>query len=244
MITIKVNNHERNVAEGISVYDALSSIRYIEMPSLYYLKGIVDTDASGIDVVLVNGQLVSALQTTVEDGMDICTISEEVYEARKKALEIIADNHNKDCVTCVRTNNCELQDLFARYKVRGNDDEYYARKGKTALDATSPHLVRDMSKCIRCGRCVAVCENVQTVGALEMVGEGMMGYVKAASDEGLGSTNCVHCGQCINVCPVGAIYEKDNTKEVLAALEDPTKYVIAQVAPAVRASMGEYFERS
>jgi NADP-reducing hydrogenase subunit HndD len=241
MINFKINGKDQSAAKGTTVFDAVDAMQYVTMPSLYYLKNIVDSDTSGIAVVEIDGEVVPAMSTVVAEGMEILTDSPKVVEARTKALLDIANIHNHDCVTCTRTNNCELQDLFFKYKIK--EDGFLERKGKTDLDETAPHIIRDTSKCIRCLRCVNVCNDIQAVGALETDGkEGLEAAVRASSEEGLGHTKCVTCGQCIAVCPVGAIYEKDNTQEVFDALEDPEKYVIAQVAPSVRSALGEAFE--
>ena len=242
MINIKVNNKEQSVKDGTNVFEAVTAMQYVEMPSLYYLKGIVDDDTSGVAVVEINGKVVPAIDVVVQEGMEIFANSPAVMEARKNSLLDIANIHNRDCVTCFRTDNCELQDLLHVYKVFEDDEGFLARKGETDLDVSAPHLVRDMSKCIRCRRCVTVCGEIQAVEALEATGAGLESVIKAASDEGLGHTKCVHCGQCITVCPVGAIYEKDDTEAVFAALEDPKKHVIVEVAPAVRAALGEGYE--
>jgi NADP-reducing hydrogenase subunit HndD len=212
----------------------------VMIPTLYYLKGVNDFDDSGVCVVEVNGEVLNASTTRIKADMEILTNSEKVIAARKEALAKILAIHNKDCVNCVRTSNCELQELLHFYGFT-NEPEL-SRENLEEVDTSSIVLVRDNNKCIRCKRCTNVCANVQSVHAIEATGEGLGATIAPASPQGLAATSCVNCGQCIVVCPVGALYEKDDIGEVAAALADSDKYVIVQVAPAVRAALGEYFE--
>ena len=145
--------------------------------------------------------------------------------------------HDHACTSCTRTGNCELQTLLRRYHIQEPDGSGRLRE---EIDRRSI-IVRDYNKCIRCRRCVAACEGIQGIGAIRAVGEGLGAVIEPVSEAGLSATKCVNCGQCISVCPVGALTERDNTGELLAALRDPKKFVLVQAAPAVRAALGEEF---
>ena len=243
-ITIKINDTNVVVPEGATILEAAQQAK-IEIPTLYYLKGINNTDDSGVCVVEVNGAIVPAASTYVEAGMEVQTATPAVMAARKEALKKILAIHNYDCTDCVRIDNCELKPLLHLYDV--TNEPSLAESDLVPLDTSFPVLVRDNNKCIRCGRCVAVCGKVQGIAALRTVGVGLEAQVVPmdsafASGMGLGAVNCINCGQCITACPVGALAEKDNTAEVYAALADPDKYVVVEVAPAVRASLGENFD--
>ncbi len=246
-ISIKFNDKEYSVPAGITILAAsfetqklLQEFRRVEIPTLYYLKGINDIDESGVCVVEVDQKLVNASTTRIQDGMEILTNSEKVVEARKAALSEILKVHNKDCINCFRSASCELQELLHTYGF--TDEADLLEKDLEEIDTSSLVLVRDNNKCIRCKRCINVCAKTQAVSAICATGEGLGAHIAPASPKGLASASCVNCGQCVAVCSVGALYEKDDTGEVKKAIEDPKKHVIAEVAPAVRASLGEAFE--
>ena len=242
-ITFKVNDVEISAPEGSTILQAVqqADINYaiIDIPTLFYLKGIKETDESGVCVVEVVGEkeLAPAWSYPIHEGMEVLTDSEKVNEAVKKALKGILSLHNYNCVNCIRTANCELQNLLHKYNVH---DEETTDKNQNELDESTV-IIRDSNKCIRCNRCVEVCNAVQGVGAIEAAGTGTDAKVVAVSEAGLAETSCVKCGQCIAVCPVAAVYEQDNTNEVFAALADSEKFVIVQTAPSVRAALGEEF---
>ena len=243
-VKIIINGAEVSASKGATVLEAARSAK-VAIPTLYYLKGIVNTDESGVCVAEVNGSLVNASTTCVEEGMTIVTNSPAVMGARAEALTKILAVHDFDCSNCGMTGTCELRALAHEYNVGGAPS--LSKEALKMVDDSSVSLVRDTNKCIRCGRCVAVCGKVQGIGALTTVGEGLAAEIVPMNDPfakgvGLGAVNCVNCGQCIAVCPVGALSEKDNTAEVAAALADPDKYVVVQVAPSVRAALGEAFE--
>ena len=240
-VTIKINGMEVAVPAGSTILEAA---RYagIEIPTLCYLKDINEIGACRMCVVEVKGarSLVAACVYPVNPGMEVMTNTPLVRESRKKTLQLLLSNHERKCLSCVRSSNCELQTLCKELGVE--DEGYYdGFKPEYELDTSAAHMVRDNSKCILCRRCVAVCAKVQNIGVIGANERGFKTSIGSAFEMGLGETSCVSCGQCIAVCPVGAIYEKDKTDEVWAAINDPDKFVAVQVAPAVRAALGEEF---
>lgn len=246
-ITIRFNGRDYTVPRGITILAAaqetqklLQEFRKVEIPTLYYLKGINDTDESGVCVVEADGELVNASTTRIKPGMEILTNSKRVIDSRKEALSKILAIHSKECLYCIRSSNCELQDLLHNYGF--TDESSLSRERLEPLDTSSMVLVRDNNKCIRCGRCINVCAKVQAVSAICATGEGLDKTIVPSSSKGLAASSCVNCGQCVAVCPVGALTEKDSTQAVYDALNDPNKFVVVQIAPAVRAALGEAFE--
>jgi len=243
-VTIKVNGVEIAAPKGNTILQAvqMSGIDYadIDIPTLFYLKSVSESDDSGVCVVEVAGKegLIPAWSTQISEGMEVLTNSEKVTAARIAALKKIFAKHDYDCVDCTRTANCELQTLLHKYEINNEKANY---KKKDEIDASSI-VVRNNDRCIRCKRCLEACSSIQGIGAISSIGDGLDAVIAPTSEKGLVGTDCVNCGQCIAVCPVAALYEKDNAKEVFAALDDSDKYVIVQVAPAVRAALGEAFE--
>jgi iron-only hydrogenase group A len=181
--------------------------------------------------------LIRSCVTKIFEGMEISTNSARVHAARKMNVELLLANHPKDCLSCLRNQNCELQEISARLGVR--ETPFVQTKKWEAIDMTSPSIVRDPNKCILCRRCVAVCAQVQTVNAIDVVNRGIKTKVSTYMDKGLGNVACTNCGQCALVCPTGAIVEQDCTQEVWDAILDPEKVVIVQTAPAIRVGIGE-----
>ena len=241
MITLKINGVEVSAPAGATILEA-ARLAHIEIPTLCYLKEINEIGACRICVVEVKGarSLVTACVYPVSEGMEVWTNTPKIMESRKKTLQLILSDHDRKCLSCVRSGNCELQKLCKEYKV---DDEclYDGDRNRYELDESAAHMVRDDNKCILCRRCTATCEKVQGIGVIGANERGFKTYIGSPFDMGLGETSCVSCGQCIAVCPTGAIYEKDYTTQVFEAIADPEKFVIVQTAPAVRAALGEAF---
>ena len=240
-ITIKINGREVSAPQGSTILEA-ARLAQIEIPTLCYLKEINEIGACRMCVVEVKGArtLVTACVYPINEGMEVWTNTPKVIESRRKTLQLLLSNHDRKCLSCVRSGNCELQTLCREYKV--DDEAYYdGERNVYELDTSAAHMVRDNNKCILCRRCSAVCEKVQGIGVIGANERGFKTYIGSAFDMDLAEISCVSCGQCIAVCPTGAIYEKDNTEEVFAAIADPEKYVVVQCAPAVRAGLGEAF---
>ncbi len=240
-ITIKINGTEVSAPKGSTILEA-ARIAHIEIPTLCFLKEINEIGACRMCVVEVKGarSLVASCVYPINPGMEVFTNTPKVLDSRRKTLQLLLSNHERKCLSCVRSGNCELQTLA---KELGVDDEAYYDGAMTAscLDDSAAHMIRDNSKCILCRRCVAVCEKVQGIGVIGANDRGFETNIGSAFKMGLGETSCVSCGQCIAVCPTGALREKDYIDDVLAAIADPSKHVIVQTAPAVRAGLGEEF---
>ena len=240
-VNIKINGMPLQVPKSATILEA-AKLACIDIPTLCYLKDINEIGACRICVVEVKGarSLVASCMYPVAEGMEIITNSPKVLASRKKTLELILSDHDRKCLSCVRSGNCELQKLCNDLNVK-DEHLYDGSRTHYALDNTSAHMVRDNNKCILCRRCSAACDKVQGIGVIGANERGFDTNISCAFDMGLGETSCVSCGQCIAVCPTGALFEKDYTDEVFAALADPSKYVIVQSAPAVRAALGEAF---
>ena len=245
MLQITINGNPVTVREGATIYEATFEDRYaktqfdLDILSLQYLKGVQEKDTSGLCIVEVEGRgIVNAAETLVEPSMSIITDSSEVRNRQKEVLKDILNHHDRDCRNCNRTGNCELQDVQHSLRMTKNP-------AKEAFEPvavrTDGYIVRDENKCIRCGRCISVCEKIQGIGAIKMEGDGLDAKVVPANGETLLDSGCVGCGQCITVCPVGALYERNDVDEVLKLVKDPEKFVVIQTAPAVRASISEAF---
>ncbi|HHV09490.1 MAG TPA: 2Fe-2S iron-sulfur cluster binding domain-containing protein [Clostridiales bacterium] len=240
-VNIKINGMPVEAPKGSTILEA-AKLAHIDIPTLCFLKDINEIGACRICVVEVKGarSLVAACMYPIAEGMEIITNSHKVLDSRRKTLELILSDHDRKCLSCVRSGNCELQKLCNDLKVE-NEYLYDGERTHYELDNTSAHMVRDNNKCILCRRCSAVCDKVQGIGVIGANERGFDTNISCAFDMGLGDTSCVSCGQCIAVCPTGALLEKDYTDEVFAALADPDKYVVVQTAPAVRAALGEAF---
>lgn len=241
LYTIKINGIEVTAPKGTTILEA-ARMAGIDIPTLCYLKDINAIGACRMCVVEVKGArgLCAACVYPIAPNMEVTTNSAKVVEYRKKTLKLILSDHNRSCLSCVRSGNCELQELCRQYGIE-NEGEFDGAKSESEIDASAAHMVRDNSKCILCRRCVAACEKNQGIGVIGANERGFKTNIGCAFEMDLADTSCVSCGQCIAVCPTGALYEKEAIDDVFAALEDPTKIVLVEAAPAVRAALGEEF---
>lgn len=240
-INIKINGMDVSAPAGSTILEA-ARLAHIDIPTLCYLKEINEIGACRICVVEVKGarSLVASCVYPINEGMEVFTNTPKVLESRKKTLQLILSNHDRKCLSCVRSGDCELQKLCKDLNV---DDEtrYEGERQHFETDFSAAHMYRDNNKCILCRRCSAVCAKVQGVGVIGANERGFKTNISCAFEMDLADTSCVNCGQCIAVCPTGALCEKDNTGDVMKAIADPSKHVIVQTAPAVRAGLGEAF---
>lgn len=240
-INLKINGVDVSVPAGSTILEA-ARIANIDIPTLCFLKDINEIGACRVCVVEVKGarSLVASCVYPVSEGMEVFTNTPKVLDSRKKTVQLLLSAHDRKCLSCVRSGNCELQKLARELGVE--DEGYFdGDKPQYEIDYSAAHMYRDNNKCILCRRCSAVCAKVQGIGVIGANERGFKTHISSAFEMGLGDTSCVSCGQCIAVCPTGAISEKDNTDEVLAAIADPSKHVVVQTAPAVRAGLGEEF---
>jgi NADP-reducing hydrogenase subunit HndD len=246
MSTIKltIDNKEVEVQKGTTILFAARSAG-IDIPSLCYFKlgdMPIENRPGGcrVCVVEVEGRknLAPACVTECTDGMVVKTHTIRALNARKTVLELILSDHPTDCLVCAKSGNCDLQSLAQKMGIR---QLHYTGEQSHYRKDTSPSIIRDMDKCIMCRRCEMMCNEVQTVGVLSAINRGFMSVVSPAFEMNLDHSVCTYCGQCVAVCPTGALTEVDHTNAVIRALADPTKTVIVQTAPAVRAALGEEF---
>ena len=239
MINLSVNGMKVSVKEGTTILEA-SRKAGIRVPTLCYLKGINEIAACRICVVEVKNarSLVTACVYPVTEGMEVFTNSERVIKSRKMTLELVLSDHKKECLSCTRSGNCELQTLANEYGV--DEARFSGAKSNYEIDKSTDWLVRDNNKCILCKRCVAACDN-QHVSVIGAINRGFDTHIGCDFEKDLNDVACVACGQCINVCPTGALQEKDNINDVISAIADPSKHVVVATAPAVRVAIGEEF---
>ncbi|SHE47718.1 NAD(P)-dependent iron-only hydrogenase catalytic subunit [Mariniphaga anaerophila] len=244
-IQLTIDNKPVVVKKGITILDAASSVG-IHIPTLCHMK-LDDLNIENrpggcrICVVEVEGRrnLAPACCTEVADGMVINSHSIRVINARQTVLELILSDHPADCLICAKSGKCELQDMAHHLGIR---EIHYKGEQSTYREDTSPAIIRDVDKCIMCRRCEMMCNEVQTVGVLSAINRGFNAVVSPAFEMNLDHSVCTYCGQCVAVCPTGALTEVDQTAQVVRALSDPTKTVVVQTAPAVRAALGEEFD--
>ncbi len=240
MVNLKINGQPVSAPQGSTILEA-ARLAGIDIPTLCYLKDASETGSCRMCVVEIVGAraLQAACVYPVAEGIEVLTHSPAVKKARKNTLELILSNHDRKCLTCIRNQNCELQTLSEELGV--TDIAYLGDRNEYDIDDSSVSFVRDNNKCVLCRRCVSVCKNVQTVGAIDAKERGFKTQIGSAFDAGIADTTCVNCGQCITACPVGALKEKDQIDEVFEEIYNKDKYVIVQTAPAVRAALGEEF---
>jgi NADP-reducing hydrogenase subunit HndD len=240
MVNITIDNRKIQVPKTYTVLEA-AKYANIKIPTLCFLKDINEIGACRMCVVEIKGtkSLQAACVYPVAEGMEIYTQTPVVREARKVTLELILSNHDKKCLTCVRSRTCELQKLAEELNVK--DIRFEGETNNYPIDELSPSIVRDPNKCVLCRRCVSMCKNIQTVSVIDTNERGFKTIVGSAFNKSLNEVPCVNCGQCIAVCPVGALREKDDTDKVWAALANEDLHVVVQTAPAVRVALGEEF---
>ncbi|MBA4417597.1 MAG: ferredoxin [Syntrophus sp. (in: bacteria)] len=240
MTTLTIDGQKVQVEQGATILQAALKAK-IHIPTLCYLSEVQAIGACRVCLVEVEGNraLQAACVFPATEGIVVITNNERVRKARKFSVEMLISNHPMDCLTCARNLNCELQKIAEELGVR--EVRFPGEKSKGGIDELSPSIRRDQGKCILCRRCVTVCQNIQTVTALFAQGRGFETKVGPAYDESINDIACTNCGQCSLVCPVGAITEKSSIDDVWDALSDPSKFVVVQDAPAVRAALGEEF---
>ena len=239
-VTFTIDGRQVTVPAGTSVLEAATQAG-VKIPTLCYLEGLNEIGSCRLCVVEIEGAktLAASCVTPAAQGMVVHTNTRQVREARRAVLELIISNHPFDCLTCVRSGSCELQALAESLGIR--EIRFAGAKAHHAVDNSTPSIVRDPDKCILCRRCVAVCEQVQGVSAINVSGRGFNSVVSPAGQLPLGDAACTLCGQCILVCPTGALSEVDSTRKVWEALGDAKKHVVVQTAPAIRVALGEEF---
>ena len=241
MIEATLNGQPITVKPRTTILDAAKAAG-IQIPTLCYLEKCQPIGACRVCVVELDGkrQLVAACSTMVDNGMNIQTNSARVRASRKMTLELLLSEHDGECQVCDRNHDCELQHAASLMNI--TEVTYEGERTKTQFDTSTPALVRNSGKCIKCRRCSRVCADIQGVGSLFPQERGFSTFIGPAFSQDLDQVPCVQCGQCAAVCPVSAIIERRHIDDVWAALDDPTKHVIVQTAPAIRASLGECFD--
>lgn len=241
LVNVKINGMDYSVPKGSTILEA-ANYAGIKIPTLCYMKDINAIGACRICLVEVKGArgMAASCVYPVTDGMEIFTNTPKVVESRKQTLRLMLSTHQKNCLSCVRSGNCEFQTLCNEYGIE--DEHYYDGENiNYDIDYSARHMIRNDNKCVLCRRCVAVCSKNQSVAVIGANERGFKTHIACAFDDDLANTSCVSCGQCIVACPTGALTEKDDTDKVFEALNNPEKHVVVQTAPAVRAALGEEF---
>ncbi len=236
IVNLTIDGQKIKVKKGTTILDAARKAN-IDIPTLCFLKEINEVGDCRMCIVEIEGRrgfATSCIQK-VEEGMVVHTNTPDVVEARRVVLDLIISNHKVDCLTCIRSGNCELQDLARKFNI--SNIEFEGEMSKHEIDDLSPSIVRDFNKCILCRRCIATCKNVQEVGAIDCINRGFESCISTVNNKSLNDVNCTFCGQCIQSCPTGALHEKETTDEVWEKLKDPNTVVIAQTAPAIRVAL-------
>ena len=240
-VKIKINNHEYEANKDVTILEACRDAAF-DIPTLCYMKEINAIGSCRICLVEVKGarSMPAACVQPIHEGMEILTNTPKVQNSRKANLELLLSDHDKDCLSCIRNQNCELQKMCADY---GVDDEnrFAGEMNKYPLEDDNSSIVRNNNKCIKCRRCVATCKKIQDIAVIGLNNRGFDTSIGCAFEAELKDVPCVLCGQCIESCPVGALYEKDDTAAVWDAIADPDIYVAVCAAPSIRVTLGECF---
>jgi len=238
MVNLKINNIDVKVKENTSILEAARQ-HHIDIPTLCNYPDLHINSECRVCVVEIEGQkkLSTSCSTPVREGMIVNTNSPKVLNARKTIIELILANHDANCTACPKNMNCELQALSNKLGIDKN--RFPTVLEIKPIDNNNPVLVRNINRCIKCGRCIDVCKSIQSIGVLDVMGRSKDMEITPAFGKYLSDEMCTFCGQCSSVCPVGAIIEKDDTDKVWEALDNPSLHVVVQVAPAVRVSLGE-----
>lgn len=244
MVNITIDGIFAQVSASYTILQAADEMG-IFIPRLCFLKDISETSACRVCVVQIEGMrtLKNSCAVKVWDGMKVHTKTPQVISAVRQILQLMAMNHNFDCWHCPREHNCEFLSLLRRYDIDNSisTSQYFSKKERH-LNGDNPSIVFDSSKCILCGRCVGACEKLSGLGILNYNERGFVTFVSTANGFSIEDAGCIYCGKCIQSCPTGAIHEKEENNDVIVALEDPNKYVVAQIAPSVRAAIAEEFD--
>lgn len=240
MITLTVDGRTVEARTGETLLTVLRR-EGISVPTLCHMDGLPPSGACRMCVVEVEGAptLIPSCSYPVQAGMKVRTSTPKVLEARRTVVKLLLASHPDDCLYCSSNGRCDLQHLAQDMGIR--ERVYRGERRAQEIDMSSPSIVRDPGKCILCGRCVRMCEEIQSVAAIDFIGRGSRAKIATAFEGGLNISSCVNCGQCVNVCPTGALSERSYVDEVVAALSDPTKMVVVQHAPAVSVSLAEEF---
>ncbi len=240
MIKAIINDLPVEVPEGTSILEAARQVQ-VRIPTLCKHRDLLPTAACGLCIVRNKGgsRLIRACSTPLDNGMEITTHDRDIVEVRRSTLELILSNHPHECLTCGRNGECELQTLAADFNITLEKIKRYVKD--VPPDTSTNSIVIDFTKCIKCGRCIQVCQEIQNVWALSFLDRGINTRMAPAGDITLAESPCVQCGQCSAHCPTGAIVEKDDTATVWAGLKNPDKVCVVQIAPSVRVTVGEAF---
>ena len=238
MVNLKIDNFEIDVPAGTSILEAARKVQ-IDIPTLCKHPDVDPTAGCGMCIVKVNGRIMRSCCTPVAEGMEVITGDAEIMDVRRTVLELILSNHPNECLTCIRSGHCELQDMANSFGIQHSN--LPSLNKKYDKDDSTKAIVLDASKCIVCGRCVEVCQNQQNVWALSYLNRGLATRITAAGGIPLADSPCIKCGQCSAHCPTGAIVEYDETQKVWDMLRNPDVITVVQIAPAVRVAIGEEF---
>lgn len=240
MVNLKINGIPVSVPEGTTILDAAKKLNF-RIPTLCYHEDLCVAGNCRVCVVEQLGArlLPAACAMPVSEGMEILTNSGKVRSARKHVIELLLSEHNSDCTKCYKNGNCELQALAHEYGASDHTFIDLAAEKNYTIDRSSPSIVKDDSRCIRCQRCVRTCAELQAVSALAVANKGDHMKISSFFEKPMFDVVCTNCGQCVNRCPTGALIEKTYIDEVWDAINDPSKHVVVQTAPAVRIGLGE-----